>query len=718
MGARRVIVSSRPACGIAWLAILAVGIIAQAAAADELARGDVRAFGAVGDGRADDTEAIQKALQSVQRGIVHLPAGVYRITAPITLRPGLSLVGEPDAAAVGGSTLLAGADMEAMIRIPDFGHMLSIESLTLDGGADQGRSIGWCMDLQGFCGSRVGNVRIRNVKGGGLLIGTRTASIPSWIIFLDHLDIEVQGDHHSIHMAGTDAFLTNSRFAGGLGALHTGGGNVCANLVFENSSGSGLTQRNGGISMVDSIFRTNAGSGLMLSGPAVSAYGGNRFENNLESDVRLEGATHATFGGNAFLSASPRSGKSLDFGGSSHLALVGNRFAIPAQPLPDDRAACADNAFGVVDDGHAAPPEPALRPDQVRRIYAVHDRSGGRPVTDVKNRGAVGDGNTDDAPAIQRAIDNAAVGSVIFFPVGTYLVRSPLVLRSGITLLGEGHRENTSLIRAAEGLAAAVQTPDPVADVLLTRLTFGAAGVLDLSRLTGSVVDMVFAGEIHLGADAAGVVLNDCQLEKGVRLAGCRGNVLNSLYCRDVTALGGAGHVIRTCNIDLCRARSAVTVTGPRGEGTALTIRNCYFQLHDRHVIAFDYDEPHEADARIDSCIFRSNGTFRTSRRRVEDFATSPEVVAAAVPPEIGGAIPELFVRNGQAITITNNVFDYYEHLDPVGIRGEFMETAGDVDSIIVVGNKLREERGGIPGAHSRLEHNVSGRVMGDGATP
>lgn len=51
---------------------------------------DVRWFGAVGDGRADDTVAIQRALDLVQNGApqyatgntVTLPAGIYRVTAP------------------------------------------------------------------------------------------------------------------------------------------------------------------------------------------------------------------------------------------------------------------------------------------------------------------------------------------------------------------------------------------------------------------------------------------------------------------------------------------------------------------------------------------------------------------------------------------------------------------------------------------------------------
>jgi hypothetical protein len=698
---------TRSRFAIPGLAALVFGLATSAASADALARSDVRAFGAVGDGQADDAAAIQKAVDTLQQGTVYLPAGVYRITAPIVLRPGLSLVGEPDRVEVGGSTLLAGADMEAMIRIPDFGHMLRIESLTLDGGADQGRSIGSCMDLQGFCGSRVGNVRMRNLKGDGMVIGTRKVSIPSWIVFLDRLDIEVQGDHHSLHMAGTDAFLTNSRFAGGKGALHTGGGNVCRGLIFEQSSGAGLAQQMGGISLVDSIFRNNAGSGLAVIGPAVSAYANNRFENNLEADVALEQARHATFANNAFLSAAPRAGMNLVFRGCSHLALVGNRFAVASQPLPDDHSACADNVFGAVEGGPAAP-APALRPDQVRKIYAVQGRHGDRTVIDVKSRGALGDGIADDAPAIQQAIDAAPAGSVVFFPVGTYFVKSPLALRSGITLLGEGNRENTSLILAADGLPAAVQTPGPVSDVLITRLTFGEAGALDLPQLTDSIIDLVVAGEIRLGADAAGVVVTACQIGRGVRLTGGRGHALSSVYTREVTVQGGVGHVIHTCNIDLSRAGSAVTFTAPQGEGTGMTLRNCYFQLHDQRVITFDYDAPHQADARIESCIFRSNGTFRTSRASSEDFDTNPDAVKNGVPLEIKEAIPEVFVRNGRNITITNNVFDYYEHLDPVDIRKDFLVTVGDVDAISVIGNKLRESRGG----QSRLEHNVAGQVM------
>ena len=46
---------------------------------------NVREFGAVGDGRADDTEAIQHAV-SQGDGVLHFPPGTYRITQSIEIR--------------------------------------------------------------------------------------------------------------------------------------------------------------------------------------------------------------------------------------------------------------------------------------------------------------------------------------------------------------------------------------------------------------------------------------------------------------------------------------------------------------------------------------------------------------------------------------------------------------------------------------------------------
>jgi hypothetical protein len=53
----------------------------------------VKNFGAVGNGVADDTTAIQNALNSGARTVL-IPKGTYKITAPLQMSPGTSLIGE------------------------------------------------------------------------------------------------------------------------------------------------------------------------------------------------------------------------------------------------------------------------------------------------------------------------------------------------------------------------------------------------------------------------------------------------------------------------------------------------------------------------------------------------------------------------------------------------------------------------------------------------
>ncbi|MBN2002708.1 MAG: hypothetical protein JXA21_05070 [Anaerolineae bacterium] len=62
-------------------------------------------------------------------------------------------------------------------------------------------------------------------------------------------------------------------------------------------------------------------------------------------------------------------------------------------------------------------------------------------ILNVKDFGAAGNGSTDDAAAIQAAINDAPNPAVIFFPAGTYRIQAQLTLKSGIVLRGEGYRQ-------------------------------------------------------------------------------------------------------------------------------------------------------------------------------------------------------------------------------------------------------------------------------------
>jgi parallel beta-helix repeat protein len=69
---------------IAFVVMIFLAGLAVSSSAQETNQVDVRSFGAIGDGIADDTVAIQKAVDS-GLGAVTLSKGVYRITRPIVI---------------------------------------------------------------------------------------------------------------------------------------------------------------------------------------------------------------------------------------------------------------------------------------------------------------------------------------------------------------------------------------------------------------------------------------------------------------------------------------------------------------------------------------------------------------------------------------------------------------------------------------------------------
>lgn len=54
----------------------------------------------------------------------------------------------------------------------------------------------------------------------------------------------------------------------------------------------------------------------------------------------------------------------------------------------------------------------------------------------AKKHGATGDGTTDDAAALQTALDTAGTGGTVYLPAGTYATSAPLTVPPGVTLRG------------------------------------------------------------------------------------------------------------------------------------------------------------------------------------------------------------------------------------------------------------------------------------------
>ncbi len=108
------------------------------------------------------------------------------------------------------------------------------------------------------------------------------------------------------------------------------------------------------------------------------------------------------------------------------------------------------------------------------------------PPYSVRDFGAKGDGTTNDAAAIQAAIDAAVRGGTIVFPAGRYVITAPLKVAAGtgrLTLAGEGKGAAVILNRIVGSPAdPALEISVQGSYILLDQLTFegngqkGAAG--------------------------------------------------------------------------------------------------------------------------------------------------------------------------------------------------------------------------------------------------
>lgn len=127
-------------------------------------------WGAKGDGKTDDTSAIQKAIDSIPGGdggggLVFFPPGIYNVSSPIKLKQGLSLVGVHRVSKIVSST-------SSILRSPDQEKFLSIgkiEDLRFTGPGKGTRKIG--IDLTNVGYSVIRDVLIEYFGRGILMAG-------------------------------------------------------------------------------------------------------------------------------------------------------------------------------------------------------------------------------------------------------------------------------------------------------------------------------------------------------------------------------------------------------------------------------------------------------------------------------------------------------------------------------------------------------------------
>lgn len=128
-------------------------------------------------------------------------------------------------------------------------------------------------------------------------------------------------------------------------------------------------------------------------------------------------------------------------------------------------------------------------------------------IVNVKSFGAGGAALTDDSRAIGLAIEFAArSGGIVFFPHGTYVVTSTIVVPGGVTLLGQG--AGCSTIRQDQPTRRALSIQSTSATAVIKNLT-----IRYINQATGSVEYGLFLIDVLPGSIAR---FEGCALGGGV----------------------------------------------------------------------------------------------------------------------------------------------------------------------------------------------------------
>ncbi len=288
---------------------------------------NVRDFGAVGDGAADDTAAFQKALDAAAEGkaIIRVPAGAYAVGA-LKLHPQTGLWGDATWSYrdFGGSVLRL-IDPDARCLLDLTGAVgATVNGLSLDGGDGRvggertyrGSAHGVMIDKGDYGREedvpRIERCRIGGFAGDGIHLGR------IWCWSVRHCMVCFNGGH-GIRVRGWDGFLLDTWLSGNVGAgyfageenasttitanrieWNRGGGIFLAGAKNYNITGNYLDRSGGcGIRLARGETRTN--ENITITGNVIfrsGRPGWREMEDHESSHAWLEAASGVAFCGN------------------------------------------------------------------------------------------------------------------------------------------------------------------------------------------------------------------------------------------------------------------------------------------------------------------------------------------------------------------------------------------------------------------------------------
>jgi sugar lactone lactonase YvrE len=386
--------------------------------------------GAKGDGIADDSEAIQNAIDTVPgQGILFVPEGRYRLTKTITVWPGVRVIGygrRRPTFFLGDNT--PGYSETEKLMVFFAGRRGTAEQPAIPVGT-RGQDFGLPNDANpGTFYSAMSNIDLEVGKGNPSAVGVRGRYAQH--CYLAHMDFRLASGLAGIHDIGNEA--DDLRFFGGEYGIITrtpspGWQFTLVDSHFEGQTKASILTRVTGLTLVRPSFKDlptavevdadrseqlwiEDGRMENVSGPALIV----SRENSLRTQINAENVTCRSV---KTFAKFRESGRTLNASGEVYTVRnlshglhykdldttpkVETRFDAHTAPFPDSKP------------GLSLPPAEEW--------------------TNLRSLGAKGDGTTDDTEILRKAV---AEHRTIYLPQGHYRVTDTILLRPDTILIG------------------------------------------------------------------------------------------------------------------------------------------------------------------------------------------------------------------------------------------------------------------------------------------
>ncbi len=444
-----------------------------------------------GDGRTDDSMAIQRAIDAAAAqgagqgggGIVFLPSGRYRITRTLFMRPGVRLFGVGRTRPV----FVLAANTPGFQR--GVGSMIFFTGTLPVKAGEPARapvpvppptSVPFAPDIadanSGTFYSAMANVDFEIGEGNPAATGVRFHTAQH--TYLSHIDFHLGSALAGIYQVGN--LGQDLRFFGGRYGILAEKTSpawqyTLLDSTFDGQRDAAIREHEAGLTLVNTTFRNvpvgveiDRGYGDWLWGSRV------RFENVAQAGIVIsnEGNAYTQIGfEDATADATPVFARFRDSGKT--VAGPAARYRVKAftygLTLP---GLGTTGSFATRMDAAPIARAAAARDPAIRALPPVS------AWVNVRDLGVRGDNSTDDTAAIQRAIDSRRV---LYFPAGFYRVTDTLRLRADSVLIGL-HPSLTQIVLAEDSPAyRGVGSPR----ALIESAKGGAAIVSGLGLATG-----------------------------------------------------------------------------------------------------------------------------------------------------------------------------------------------------------------------------------------